>query len=140
MGEEFDNESYSTSNIKFEQFMHVPVGAFCCSWPYLVFAHQNRFLIIWNVFEKGILHKVEIGTEDSKVMIEDTYITQTNDLFIVTRKNVLYEIFMIDLDDSNIKEFEGDEFNFREQFKLIKLFDYTEDEVKHKKLVWRKSC
>lgn len=47
-------------------------------------------------------------------MIEDTYITETNDLFIITRKNLDYEIFMIDLDDSNIKEFEGDEFNFND--------------------------
>ena len=47
-------------------------------------------------------------------MFEDTYITETNDLFIITRKNLDYEIFMIDLDDSNIKEFEGDEFNFND--------------------------
>lgn len=42
---------------------------------------------------------------------------------------------MIDLDLSNIREFEGEEFNFQEQFKLQKLFEYTDEEVKHKKLI-----
>ena len=41
---------------------------------------------------------------------------------------------MIDLDKANVKEFEGDTFNFDEQFKLKLLFEYRAGDVDHKSL------
>ena len=40
----------------------------------------------------------------------------------------------IDLDKSNVKEFEGESFNFDEQFKLKLLFEYHARDVDHKSL------
>ena len=38
------------------------------------------------------------------------YITETNDLFIVTKHLDCYQVLMIDLDKSNIMEFKGDRY------------------------------
>ena len=73
---------------------------------------MNRFLVIWNVFEKKTLHVVEIGDLNSNLFVEDTFITQTNDLLLVTRVGENYSIYLIDLDDSNVNEFEGKNFDF----------------------------
>jgi hypothetical protein len=70
----------------------------------MAFCNMNRFLVIWNVFEKKTLHVVEIGDLNSNLFVEDTFITQTNDLILVTRIEENYSIFLIDLDNSNIKE------------------------------------
>ena len=95
---------------------------------------MNRFLIIWSVFERKTLHQVEVGDLNSNLFIEDTFITQTNDLILVTRDNHLYQILTIDLDKANVKEFEGEEFNFDEQFKLKLLFEYDARDVENKSL------
>jgi hypothetical protein len=73
---------------------------------------MNRFLVIWNVFEKKTLHVVEVGDLDSNLFVEDTYITQTNDLILVARVGENYSIYLIDLDESNINEFEGKIFDY----------------------------
>ena len=41
---------------------------------------------------------------------------------------------MIDLDKSNVKEYEGANFNFDEQFKLQLLFEYKAGDVDNKSL------
>jgi len=41
---------------------------------------------------------------------------------------------MIDLYKANVKEFEGEEFNFDDQFKLHLLFEYRASDVEHKAL------
>ena len=41
---------------------------------------------------------------------------------------------MIDLDKANVKEYEGENFNFDEQFKLKLLFEYKAADVDHKSL------
>lgn len=69
------NKKYKTDNIIYNQFQHKPIGSFCISWPYLAFCNMNRFLVIWNVFEKKTLHVVEVGDLNSNLFVEDTYIT-----------------------------------------------------------------
>ena len=101
------NKKYIIDNIVYKQFQHKPIDSFCISWPYMAFCSMNRFLVIWNVFEKKTLHVVEVGDLNSNLFVEDTYITQTNDLLLVTRVGENYSIYLIDLDNSNINEFEG---------------------------------
>jgi hypothetical protein len=55
---------------------------------------------------------VEVGDLNSGLHIEDTFVTQTNDLILVTRIDEKYSVLLIDLDRSNIREFEGDSFHF----------------------------
>ena len=73
---------------------------------------MDRFLVIWNVFEKKLLHVVEVGNLESNLFVVGTYITQTNDLLVVARVFENYFIYMIDLDESNINEFEGKHFDY----------------------------
>ena len=46
--------------------------------------------------------------EGENAMILKTFITETNDLFIYVKQEMMYKVYMIDLDDSNIAEMEGD--------------------------------
>ena len=62
------------------------------------------------------------------------YITETNDLFIVMKHKNKYILQHIDLDESNIMEFSGDRENFKDQFKSMKKFSYTEKDVNGKQL------
>ena len=68
---------------------------------------MNRFLIIWNVFENKTIHIVEIGDMNSNLFVENTFITQTNDLILVTRIEDKYSVLLIDLDSANVNEFDG---------------------------------
>ena len=123
------NKDYQTDNIVYNQFTHKPIGSFCISWPYLAFVSMNRFLVIWNVFENKTLHMVEIGDVNSNLFIEDTFVTQTNDLILVTRNDDKYSVLLIDLDNSNVREFEGESFDFDQQFKMQLLFQYKSEDV-----------
>lgn len=67
--------------------------------------------------------------------IIDTYITDTNDLFVAVKvkynqKNI-YHIYYIDLDASNIRENP----NVNEHYKKVLVFDYKEEDVGYKPLI-----
>jgi hypothetical protein len=42
---------------------------------------------------------------------------------------------MIDLDKANIKEFNGELYNFESQFKFTRLYGYSQDKVGSKRLI-----
>ena len=51
--------------------------------------------------------------DDDRISILKMYITETNDLFVVTKNRMKYNVIMIDLDHSNIMEFKGNRFDLR---------------------------
>ena len=53
--------------------------------------------MILNVFDKNIIYRIEFPDPDS---ISHTYITQNNDLFIMTQKQGNHRLQYIDLDAS----------------------------------------
>jgi len=88
---------------------------------------------------------VQLGDEDEKdeakkketMDIVATYITDTNDLFIAVRvfikqsQRLVYRIFYIDLDKSNIRENSKTE----EHFQKEKVFEYSEQDVGNRPLL-----
>lgn len=78
---------------------------------------------------------MQLGEKDEKMNIVDTYITDTNDLFIAVQvkqsKQIKYRIFYIDLDKSNISENE----NTEEHFKKTLVFEYSEQDVEKRPLI-----
>ena len=85
------------------------------------------------MFDPDYLHEIVISEEKENQSILQMYITETNDLFIVTKHLDCYQVLMIDLDKSNIMEFKGDRY-VGDQFKVSKKFEYTEKDVGYKKL------
>lgn len=62
--------------------------------------------MIVNVFDKEIVHRIQLSPDSESIKICATYITDTRDLFILVYKNLKkrYYFYMIDLDESNIRE------------------------------------
>lgn len=69
-----------------------------------------------------------MGEKSEKMNIVDTYITDTNDLFIAVqvkpKNEIKYKVFYIDLDASNINENK----NKAEHYKKTLVFEYSENE------------
>lgn len=88
--------------------MNNAIRAFGFNWPYLSFSGLGNDILVINCYDHEQIHQVQIGKKEEKMTIIDTYITDTNDLFIATQVKVQqvikYKIFYIDLDKSNIRE------------------------------------
>ena len=90
--------------------------------------------MIYNVFDKEYIHEVVICDEIDGMSILQMYITETNDLFVVTKYKLKYSVLLIDLDHSNIMEFKGSRFDYKDQFAIEVKLEYFEDDVDFKKL------
>lgn len=69
---------------------------------------------------------------DEPDKISQTYITETNNLFIVCQKDDKYNVCFIDLDASNRREQTN---KHNDKFRVSNLFQYTKENVKHKTLL-----
>ena len=98
--------------IKSHKIESVNALTFC--WPYLCYSFKSNNLMIYNIFDREHIHNVVISEEQKHQEILAMYITETNDLFIVTKYKRSYLVQMIDLDKSNIMEFKGDRFDFKD--------------------------
>lgn len=58
--------------------------------------------MIVNFFDDKMIQRIILGKEVNKVI--DTYITETNDLFLLTQVEEIYRLYQIDLDASNEME------------------------------------
>ena len=65
-------------------------------------------MLIINAFDQLFIIKVQVSNDDAtNVKIAQTYITDTFDLFmafVVTEFSERYKLYMINLDESNLKE------------------------------------
>ena len=61
-------------------------------------------MIVVNAFNRRLLHRVEFSDEWESIVISQTYITESNDLFVLVQKDDMYNLYMIDLDAANVKE------------------------------------
>lgn len=58
------------------------IQAFCAKWPYVTFSGLKKdFIMILNAFDSENIHRVQIHGKPNKIC--QTYITDTNDLFIM---------------------------------------------------------
>lgn len=60
-----------------------------------------------NAFEKRVVRRVQVAEKTAKVLIAETFLTETKDLFVVIQDGGIYNLYMIDLDESN--EYEQEE-------------------------------
>ena len=89
--------------IKYSSETFSPIQAFSTKWPYVAFSGLNKnMLIILNAFDRNVIHRVEMP--DNPDVISQTFITETNDLYVITNKSNKYRLQYIDLDSSNRRE------------------------------------
>lgn len=79
------------------------IHAFCSKWPYSTFSGlKSDYIMILNAFDRDNIHRVQILDEPDRIC--KTYITDTNDLFIMVQKGEYYRLQYIDLDAGNVRE------------------------------------
>lgn len=69
----------------------------------MAFSSQN-YLVLYNAHDQQILNIAKMN-ESYDFEIIQIYITHTNDLIFVAFIHGKYMVYLIDLDESNIKEF-----------------------------------
>ena len=57
-----------------------------------------------NAFDRRFVHRIEFEEEWESIVITDTYLTESNDLFVMVQRTDEYSLYMIDLDASNLRE------------------------------------
>lgn len=108
--------------------------AISVKWPYIAYSGiEKKFLNVFNLFDKNSMHRIKIH---EKSMVIATYITETNDLFVLSQINDLYKLQFIDLDASNKWEQDSEKIqNLYDQYRLQDLFEYHSSEVNEKPLL-----
>lgn len=97
--------------------------------------------MVINVYEQHLIHRVEVASQKVEIKIVDTYITNTNDLFVIiyqrARKRAgnedknKFKIFIIDLDKSNIRENP----NVNEHFQRENVGEYFDEDTDGRQLL-----
>jgi hypothetical protein len=98
------------------------VRAFFVNWPYVCFSGLENYLLVVNVFDRKVLHRVATADLNETIQVCETFISNTKDLFIVIKKKTKYIIMMLDLDAINANEGTVEE----ENFKLTTVYEYEE--------------
>ena len=76
--------------------------AFSINWPYVAFSGLNSSLVILNAYNRKMVHRINLGNENdrfNKTTILKTFITDTNDLFILVHSYKIYLVYKMDLDE-----------------------------------------
>lgn len=123
------------------------IKSFSVKWPYVTFGDfaSNNYIFIINVFDSDKIHKVELP--DSPDRICSTYITENNNLFIMTQKandndkkqnTCTYLLQYIDLDEAFDDKSHNENLKRREQrtgkiinYEVNKLIKYCSEDVGH---------
>ena len=105
------NKDKGEEKIVYSQYSFSEMTAFSINWPYVTFAGLNNNLDIINAFQRKMIHRIEIAPphaqesgNSTKAYIEQTFITDTKDLFILIYDKNHYLVYTIDLDKTNALE------------------------------------
>ena len=101
--------------------------------------------MIYNAYDGRLIQRVQVADDRVEALICETFITTTNDLFVVTFESTMYRVYKIDLDETNMSEFDEedaknmDEMEFSRQIQLkyrLKepILEYDQNLVENKKL------
>lgn len=105
------------------------MSCFHINWPYVTCSGlSSNSIFVINFFDRKLIHRIILPKEVNKVC--DTYITDTNDLFVLTQVDTKYRLYTLDLDASN--KFEKEDYNlFTEyDYKMTNIFEYSASDVK----------
>lgn len=94
-------------------YSYASINAFSIKWPYICFSGLENFLLLLSVFDNKTLHRIEIVPPEQEMKICCTFITNTNDLYMVIRQEIVgiadgshvFKLLTLNLDDIN--EFEN---------------------------------
>lgn len=101
-------------------------------WPYVVLSGVSNYIFLVNAYDNSVLRRIQVARFDSKVSICETFITQTNDLFVLLLEEDVYSLYNIDLDDSNQFEHDASKFLNEAQYKFKLILSYKDQDVKGK--------
>jgi hypothetical protein len=109
------------------------MSCFSINWPYVTCSGlSTNTVFIVNFFDRKLIHRIILPKEVNK--ISDTYITETNDLFVLAQISNKYRLYTLDLDASNKFEQE-DSLSKEYDYKMTKIFEYTASEVEHQPIL-----
>lgn len=57
-----------------------------------------------NAFDRRMVHQIEFTDKWESIVISETYITDSNDLFVLVQNEEYFYLYIIDLDESNVRE------------------------------------
>ena len=89
--------------------------------------------MILNAFDSENIHRVQLHDQPDRIC--HTYITDTNDLFIMAQKGQEYLLQMIDLDAGNIREQDKDQRKAQNSYRIQKLLKYNQERVNSQPLL-----
>jgi hypothetical protein len=70
------------------------------------------------------MHRIQFAPLKEYVLVCQTFISNTKDLFLVIKRGMIFEVLMLDLDELNDKGDEDETF-----FKFTKILEYSDEEV-----------
>lgn len=86
-------------------YLYASVSAFSIKWPYVTFSGLENFIMLLSVFDRKKLHRIEVAPPGEAMKVCKTFITNTNDLFVVIRQEKYFKLITLNLDEIN--EFEN---------------------------------
>lgn len=139
-GDEVFSREKKELNIEYFSYNYSFMSALSINWPFLAFSGLENTLVIINAFDRKMIHRIEMvhrhdfsidGFKQTKV--EKTFITDTNDLFVLVNCSDHFLLYIIDLDFCNLKENKdrslGDIYNLGKP-----ILKYHEDQVQGQKV------
>lgn len=79
--------------------------AFSICWPFIAFSGLGNYILLINAYENTKIRRIQIADPDKSITICQTYVTETNDLFVCVQDDDMYKLYMMDLDYSIEHEF-----------------------------------
>jgi hypothetical protein len=125
-------QDFRVTDVKRKQISRMPIQALTIGWPYVMFAPLPNQIWIYNVFDSGRQHRIQIATNERYLEVIQSYITESKDLFFIAHEKSKYYVYKIDLDQSNYMENICDDFALEDQYKFEVIYEYDDDQVDKK--------
>jgi hypothetical protein len=111
------------------------IPCFNFKWPYVCYESIiSNHIIIINCEEQDVIHNVELGKNIDK--INNTFITDQNELYVMAKKQGHYVLFKINLDLSVMNKNNSNETKeYSQPFRPFEILRYNAKSVNHHKLL-----
>jgi len=120
--DEFIIDHIDNSGCCHKSYIYSSVRAFSANWPYITFSGLENYLLLINVYNQKVLHRIQFAPLGENVMVCQTFISNTKDLFLVIKKGNTFEVLMICLDELNDRGGEDESV-----FKFTKILEYASE-------------
>lgn len=95
-----------TEAANFKQYISATNKAFSFNWPFVAFSGLNEQLVVANAFTQEYMNLIDIAHKPDCQIVK-TVISDTFDLVVCVKSKSLYTIYLIDLEQDNLKYNEG---------------------------------